>query len=271
MSEQIVFLSLSNSTIGSTSNFHTNVCELIEKATPAALHVEHLFPGYKSAAGSLAGIVNRRTAFVSTEALKNADKRRDNACGTIINAMNAFKRSLVQAKQEAASLLAPQLAPYKGIGHHEYSKQTAELRGMLEVLGYEANVEAVKALGLEDDVEALRAAAAEFERLFAQRAAEMSARLGEKQLDSATVIKDVNARYAEIAQVVNAYAIVSPTDGINAFIRELNGYIAVYARINGSSSSSSGGAAGPAEPTDPTEPAEPTDPGTGGGGSPDEI
>lgn len=267
MSEQIVFLSFSNSTIGSTSNFHTNVCELIEKATPAALHVESLFPGYKSAADTLASIVNRRTAFVSTEALKNADKRRDNACGTIINVVNAYKRSLVPAKQEAAALLAPQLAPYKGIGHHEYSKQTAELRGMLEVLGYEANGEAVKTLGLENDVEALRAAAAEFERLFAQRATEMSERLGEKNLDSSAVMKDVNTRYAEIVQVVNAYAIVSPTDAINAFIRELNGYIAVYARINGSSSSSGGGT------TEPTEPTEPTDPDTGGGDSesPDEI
>lgn len=138
---------------------------------------------------------------------------------------------------------------------------------MLEVLGYEANGEAVKTLGLENDVEALRAAAAEFERLFAQRATEMSERLGEKNLDSSAVMKDVNTRYAEIVQVVNAYAIVSPTDAINAFIRELNGYIAVYARINGSSSSSGGGT------TEPTEPTEPTDPDTGGGDSesPDEI
>lgn len=269
MTEQISSFSLTNLTIGASSNFHANVCEAIDKATPAALHVENLYTGYKSAAETLGGIVNRRTAFVSTEALKASDLRRDHGCGTILNVVNAFKGSLVTAKKEASALLAPQLAPYKEIRYHEYSKQTAELRGLLAVLGDPANVAAVKALGLEEDVETLRAAATEFERLFAQRAAEMSERLTEKNLDSAAVVKDANARYAEIVRVVNAYAIVSPTEAINGFIRELNGYIAVYARIGGGSSSSGGGAATPTDPEQPTDP----DPGTGGGDSesPDEI
>ena len=59
MAEQITFLSLSNFTIGSTSDFHSNVCKLIDGATPAALHVEDLYPAYKTATGTLASVVNR--------------------------------------------------------------------------------------------------------------------------------------------------------------------------------------------------------------------
>ena len=155
MAEQITFLSLSNSTIGSTSDFHSNVCKLIDGATPAALHIEDLYPAYKTATGTLASVVNRRTAFVSTEALKRADQRRDRGCGTTINVVNAFKNSLVTAKSEAAAFLAPQLAPYRGIGHHEYSKQTAEGRGMIAVLREADNAAAVTLLGLDDEVDAL--------------------------------------------------------------------------------------------------------------------
>ena len=169
MAEQITFLSLSNSTIGSTSDFHSNVCKLIDGATPAALHIEDLYPAYKTATGTLASVVNRRTAFVSTEALKRADQRRDRGCGTTINVVNAFKNSLVTAKSEAAAFLAPQLAPYRGIGHHEYSKQTAEVKGMLAVLNDPANADAVEALGLTDDVAELAAANAAFDRLYGLR------------------------------------------------------------------------------------------------------
>lgn len=265
MAEQITFLSLSNFTIGSTSDFHSNVCKLIDGATPAALHIEDLYPAYKTATGTLASVVNRRTAFVSTEALKRADQRRDRGCGTTINVVNAFKNSLVTAKSEAAAFLAPQLAPYRGIGHHEYSKQTAEVKGMLAVLNDPANADAVEALGLTDDVAELAAANAAFEELFAQKAAELADRAPVSALDSAEVTRDANARYEKIVQVVNAYAIVSPTEEINGFIHDLNGYIAAYARIAGGSSKPSGST------TDPEEPEEPTDPGEGGGGTPGEI
>lgn len=267
MAEQITFLSLSNFTIGSTSDFHSNVCKLIDGATPAALHVEDLYPAYKTATGTLASVVNRRTAFVSTEALKRADQRRDRGCGTTINVVNAFKNSLVTAKSEAAAFLAPQLAPYRGIGHHEYSKQTAEVKGMLAVLNDPANAEAVEALGLTDDVAELAAANAAFEELFAQKAAELADRAPVSALDSAEVTRDANARYEKIVQVVNAYAIVSPTEEINGFIHDLNGYIAAYARIAGGSSKPSGSTTDPEEPEEPEEPTDPEE----GGGTPGEI
>ena len=140
MKDQIVSISLSRSTTCSLSSFNNGILDLIEKTTPAALHIESQFPAYKTAVGTLASIVRRRTAFVSTQMLQEADQRRDNGCGTVINAVKAFGTSLVDEKREASKILLPQLAPYKGIGRHEYSKQSAELRGMLSVLNAEASL-----------------------------------------------------------------------------------------------------------------------------------
>jgi len=112
----------------------------------------------------------------------------------------------------------------------------------------------------------LAAANAAFEELFAQKAAELADRAPVSALDSAEVTRDANARYEKIVQVVNAYAIVSPTDEINGFIHDLNGYIAAYALIAGGSSKPSGST----DPEEPEEPEEPTDP-EEGGGTPGEI
>ena len=180
MKDQIVSISLSRSTACSLSSFNNGILDLIEKTTPAALHIESQFPAYKTAVGTLASIVRRRTAFVSTQMLQEADQRRDNGCGTVINAVKAFGTSLVDEKREDSKILLPQLAPYKGIGRHEYSKQSAELRGMLSVLNAEANAPHVKALGLTADVEALRAASEAFDQAFEQRTTEMTERLPER-------------------------------------------------------------------------------------------
>ena len=55
-------------------------------------------------------------------------------------------------------------------------------------------------------------------------------------LDSKTVVNEANAAYQDIVQVVNAYAIVQPSDEVNQFIHDVNGLVAVYASIAGSSS-----------------------------------
>lgn len=257
MAEQISSVYFGRATIGAVSNFHSFTKELIEETTPEALHIEGLFPQYKTASETLAGLVNRRTAFVSTALLDEADRLRDRGCGTIVSMVNACKSSLVESKRNAAAMLAPQLVPYKGIRSHEYSKQTAEINGMLSVLDAEANKPFVEALNLKEDIEALRLKASDFDKLFKQRATEMEARMGEKNLNSQEVLKEVNTRYNDLVQRVNAFAIVSPDETINGFISRMNAQIAVFARISGTKPS--GGST--VDPTDPgtTDPGEDDD------------
>lgn len=251
-------------TIGSCSDFHHQVLEHITTATPAALHIESQAASYQSASDTLASIVNRQRAFISTKTLSEADDIRDHAIGTINSVVNAYATSPVEEHREAALLLQPQLSAYKGIARHEYSKQTAEVRGMLGVLDAEDNAPAVTALGLDGEVEALRTANATFEAKFLDKASEMSVRMTQNEVKSEDAIAEANALYQAIVQVVNAYAIVQPTETINTFIDRVNGLVGVYSRIAGGNAS--GGLSPSDDSSDSEQPGGGTTPGGGSTG-----
>ena len=265
MATQIKSFGKSRMTIGSCSEFHNNALDLITKTTPAELHIEALEPAYSQAVGQLAGIVNRQRAYISTAQLADTDKVRDNAVGTISSVVIAYQTTPVEDKRQAAMLLDPQLAAYKGIRKHEYSKETAEIKGMLGVLQAEENQAAVSLLGLDAEVTALAEANAAFEAAFLGKAQEKSTRMDVEDLDSEQVVDQANALYDQIVQTVNAYAIVQPTDELLAFINDLNGIVGIYADIvDGTTSGGSTPDGTDPEPTPEPEPGGGEDEGEGG-------
>ena len=174
--------------------------------------------------------------------------------GTISSVVIAYQTTPVEDKRQAAMLLDPQLAAYKGIRKHEYSKETAEIKGMLGVLQAEENKAAVTLLGLDAEVTALAEANAAFEAAFLGKAKEKSTRMDVEDLDSEQVVDQANALYDQIVQTVNAYAIVQPTDELLAFINDLNGIVGIYADIvDGTTSGASSSGTDP-EPTPEPEP-----------------
>ena len=174
MAKQIQSFGMTQMTIGACSNFHTTAVKYINEATPAALHIDDKAPAYTDVASLLASIVNRKRAFVSTPQMREADKLRDNATGTISLVINAYIHSAVDECRTAAQLLYQQMSPYRGIGNHEYNKETAEIRGMLAMLAEPENAAAITTLGLSPEVDALREANAAFEEAFDARNDEVS-------------------------------------------------------------------------------------------------
>lgn len=251
MVKQIKSFALSHLTIGATCDFHTKVNKLIVAATPSLLHIEELAPQYHEVLQQLASIVNRSTAFVSTSGMKTFDKTRDNLVGVISNVSRDHKTNPIPAKQSAAITLSAEIAPYKGMGNHEYSKQSAEIRGMLAMLALPENAAAIETLGLADEVAELAKANEAFEKAFLAKANEASSRQAQTDLSSTEICNKINDIYAQIVQTVNAYAIVKTSAEIEKFIDDANGLVILYASIGGGSSS--GGSA----------------PGNGGGSTPD--
>ena len=160
--------------------------------------------------------------------------KRDNAAGTICAVTTDYKTSPVAEKQAAAMLLDPQLSPYRGIRNHEYTKQTAEIKGMLAILALEENMDALQTLGLTEEVEALREANAAFEAAFLAKGLEMNAKSQLSDIDTKTLLNETNALYQEIVKIVNAYAIVDTNAGVREFITKVNGLVGMYANIAGS-------------------------------------
>ena len=188
---------------------------------------------YTAEAAKLSSIVNRDRAFVMTPELKAADKTRDSAAGVICSAVDSFLTSTVPAKQKAAQRLDQKLANYRGIRSHEMLKETSEIVGMLAKLDTEESKADVATLGLEDEVESLRAANSLFLEHLDVKADEANAQLLQSDLKSDELLDRVNELYRDIAQTVNAYAIVQPSDAINQFIDKVNGYVVIHSRTTG--------------------------------------
>ena len=253
MQPQILTFGMARMSVGSCSDFHNKVLHFIEVATPAALHIEGMLPAYKASVATLASVVNREKAYVATETLIALDKDRDNGVGTINSVINAYKTSLVEQKRKWARLLAPQLAAYKGISRHEYTKQTAEVNGMLGVLDKPGNSEAVEGLGIDDDREALRAAQEAFDKAYLEKTAEESEKGEVSDLESKDLMADANKKYEEIIRVVNAYAIVQTSEEIEAFVKSVNGLVRTFAKVSGSDTSTDAPEPEPEIPETPDE------------------
>lgn len=240
MALKIKSFGMTKMTVGSCSDFHDKVVGFINTATPAALHIEDKSEAYVTATNNLAAVVKRQEAYVSTEALVAADKLRDRTAGTINSVIKAYLTTTVAEKQAAAKLLYPQLSPYKGIGDHEYTKQTAEVKGMHGVLTAEGNKAAVTLLGLDDETAMLLKTNQDFEKIMLQRAAEANQRAIINDAKSEDLMDEANKQYEGIVEIVNAYAVVSPTETINTFIHNVNGLVELYSDKAGSSTGEAG-------------------------------
>lgn len=234
MVEQIRSFGMTKMTVGSSCDFHTKVVQFIDESGDDLLHIKTQAPVYKEKTELLQSIVNRQQGFVATTDMKKADQKRDSAAGTICGVTTAFKTSPVPEKQAAAELLDPQLSPYRGIRYHEYTKQTAEIKGMLAILALEENVAALQTLGLTEEVETLREANTAFETAFLAKGVEMNAKSQLSDIDTKTLLNETNALYQEIVKIVNAYAIVDTNAGVREFITKVNGLVGMYANIAGS-------------------------------------
>lgn len=276
MTKQVKNFNKTRLPIGTLTNFHKKVLTLIGTTTAAALHVEGLEPQYAAAVETLSSIVNRPTTYVATQSRQDVDDRRDRFVGVIHQIINAHKTNPIAEKQAAAATLGALMAPYRSIARHQYAKETEEINGMLAVL--EAHSEETALLDLTDEVAGLTEANEAFEAVIDEKIAEEQARQAINDTDSKEAMSVANNLYDQIVQVVNAYAIVSPTDEIEGFIDQLNATVAVYAAMIDSTPSSPTTPGETEEPDggddtgEPTDPTEPTDPDGGDdSGTPGEI
>lgn len=237
MVEQIRSFGMTKMTVGSSCDFHTKVVQFIDETGSDLLHIKTQAPVYKEKTELLQSIVNRQQGFVATTDMKKADQQRDSAAGTICGVTSAFKSSPVPEKLAAAMLLDPKLSPYRGIRAHEYTKQTAEVRGMLAMLDLEENADAIRTLGLTEEVEVLREGNATFDKAILAKGAEMNAKSSQSEISTKDLLGEINTLYQDIVKIVNAYAIVDTNAGIREFIANVNGLVGIYSNIAGSAQS----------------------------------
>lgn len=263
MATQINSIAFSHINLGLHNDFHCKAYSKMKAAGAQALHIENLLPTYGELVELESSIVRRQTAYVSTVQLNDADKARDKAMGVILNIITAHKTNTIEAKRTAALALDAMVATYRGITNHEKRTQTREVIGLINLLKSDKATPHITLLGLTEELEALEEKNAAFAAIDDEKLQEEVERLPQKDIDTEELRKQVDAKYAEIIQTVNAYAIVQPTEAIEAFIAQMNALISLTKPSSGGSSGSGSSSSG----TDTPPGTQPTDPDTGGGSS----
>lgn len=264
MAKQIDIMGFSNLNLGVHCDFHYQTYNLLTKAGAEALHIAALLPAYGGLVEQETGIVRRQTAYVSTVSLKTQDKVRDSILGVIMQIINAHLTTPIAAKLASAQWLDAVVSPYRNIRGHDYRSETREVAGLLSVLASEAASAHIATLHLTEEVATLAQYNAAFEVAQAEKLQEEVERLPQKDTDTDELRKQVDAKYAEIIQTVNAYAIVQPTEAIESFIAQMNALISLTKPSSGGSSGSGSSSSG----TDTNPDNEPTNPDTGGDDNP---
>lgn len=225
MTPQIRKFAITKLTLGATAFFHSQVLDNIKSATPEALHIEDLVEAYEEKYKQLEQVVNRARAYIITKKLRKADAERDRYVGVIMNTVRTHRSNPIDHKRKAAQRLSAVLSGFKGVNHHEQTKQTAEIRSMLTFLAEELNLAAAAELHLEEEIEGLRVANDAFSEAMMKKTEEVSERISLSETKSKDLRAEVRRLYTAIYERVNAYAIVQPTEAIETFISNMNGLI----------------------------------------------
>ena len=255
MTNQVPTAPLTTLTVGAHCNFHTQVANLGTAMDPEALHIADVFTRYSQAVEVEASIVNRQTTFIATEEMKQADKMRDDMISVIKAVINAHQYTHIEAKKTAYNVLYAVFAPYRDIRTHEFSRQTAEVEEFQKT----ENAAHVTTLALTQEVEKLAEANAIFSIEMQKKSMEMAARMPEKDIDTATARAECDRLYTEMVAIVNAYALIQPSETINNFVAQLTGIVETFRLIaanTGKSQKKEDAGTTPETPAEPTAPTE---------------
>ena len=259
MANQIPNFASSHLTLGAHSNFHTQVANLGTAMDPEALHIADVFTRYCQAVEVEASIVNRQTTFIATEAMKQADAMRDDMLAVVGAVISAHEFTHIEAKKIAFNALNAVFAPYRGIRNHEFSRQTAEVEGLVAEFQKTENAAHVTTLALTQEVEKLAEANAIFSIEMQKKSMEMAERMPEKDIDTATARAECDRLYTEMVAIVNAYALIQPSEAINNFVTQLTGIVETFRLIaanTGKSQKKEDAGTTPETPAEPTTPTE---------------
>ena len=246
LAKQIGSVSKTALTNAGHMNMNNEIYARILDTTVAALHLEALAPGYKECIDREAECVNRVTKSASTAQLEAKDKERDKTLQFIYSMNGSYKVCPDETLRTPALLVDSVLRAYDKIYAKAYAEETALIDGLLLDLAKADVSEALKTLHLDTYVAQLKTLNDAYKALDITRTDEYSAR-------------------------VNAYAVLEPTEAINAFIDTVNQIFRKYKNLI----AAKGGPTSPSKSDDkpyPTpDPApDPENPG-GDSESPDEI
>lgn len=211
MATKIKNFSKSRLTNGAHAEFNDTVKGLMVPQG-AKLGIVDQITAYEAAIRTEQEIINRQHGSIYTNNMTEADRVRDNAIGTVFRIIDAYATLPDAELSEAGRDLRVVIRPYRGIRSSEMMKQTAEVEGLLRMLGgVEVNEQAMVKLGLAEHIGRIAAANEEFKRLVAERDEDIVSRQPVADVETRAQRRTVDALYTGLCERIYAAALIGTT------------------------------------------------------------
>lgn len=261
MVKQVNSAPLARLTLGQHCDLHTQHNNLIAATGAEALHLTTLAPEYDALVAQERSIVKRQTTYVSTASLEELDEKRDHMSRIIMGIIDYQVNSSIATKAAAAKVLQALCAPYRHVARSDYRTETRELDGMIALLSSEENMAHLTTLNLTQEMEELMLLNARFDSAIQMKQNEAAERMPQTTLSTEELRHAIDAKYAEIVQMVNAYAVVQPSPEIENYITQLNAII-MLVKQSAATLNKGGEEEDPDTPEEPDTPVESDTPDT---------
>ncbi len=250
-------------------NMNTELYERIVATTPAVLKIETQAPLYRKALDTEGLCVNRISKSAATQPMVEKDAERDKVFSFLNSQINSFMNCPDKAMQQAAAQLEALFNAYPATAEKAYSEETAAIDGLLRDMEGEKMKAAAETLNLTAYFTQLKTLNDEYKAMDAERIDEYASRVKIDTLSARKVVDDI---WAEIAQRVNAVAVLEPSDAVDTFIDTVNQIFRKYKDLI----AAKGGSSSPSTPDEapvptPDDDAPVVDGGDTGGGSEEDV
>jgi hypothetical protein len=201
---------------------------LVSRWTPAALGIEAIYQAHELLVDTADVLLEQLRKSFITDDIKSLDKLRDDCIAGLRLAIKSLLKSADPAVRKDAYKLKTVLDNYGDIAKMDYDTESAAIYNFAQDMDGKYSQE-VQRLGLTGRITDLKRFNSQFMELTTERYAEKTARPDRKLAD---VRRDVDASYANIIKVIEAFIITNPDHKLDDFVKELNIIITHYKTVD---------------------------------------
>ncbi|MFA9392859.1 MAG: DUF6261 family protein [Prolixibacteraceae bacterium] len=198
--------------------FHKEAKELIEQFTPAALHVEALYPQYQQRFADETDALDTMRKNSISDALAEKDQHRDKKHRGLKSFIASTLTFDDEAFVQAAIRLMALLKFYGNVAKKPYNEETGAIHSLVNDLR-EKYADDVTTIGATNLVNSLDDANKSFESLMRLRYTSEAAK-SELRMKETRIATD--ASYFAIVERINAGIIFNGEEGYTEFVKEMN-------------------------------------------------
>ena len=207
--------------------FHSLVLNVLLASGHFSQSIEQLLFQYQESIErqQLAG--NKNPRLINTREINEKDKIRDQYLKRLFRLVKEFLKSPDENEKHAAEIIYDEIKRFDGIASYEKNKETGETRKLLIAVQRNDIWPSIGEIGLENLINQIAVANDEFDAAMHVRVEGEAKKI---TINTREQRKNTEKIYLQVADIVNATALITPSDNVSKWIDEINSWINEYER-----------------------------------------